>query len=125
MKKTPRKALKNKLELLVKAFVKKRDNYTCQHCDKKLEGSNCHASHVIPVSADGRLAYDALNLKVLCYHCHLNWWHKNPTEAGEWYANKFPKRLKYLQDQHQQNQKLGSIPLSFFEDLILYYQNLY
>jgi hypothetical protein len=52
---------------------------------------------VIPVSVTGRLALYPLNMKVLCYHCHLNWWHKNPIEAGRWFESKFPERLKELE----------------------------
>lgn len=99
MAKTKRAQLKKKLELLIKNEVKQRDNHTCQHCGKIVEGADCHASHVIPVSRSQRLAYDIINLKVLCYHCHLNWWHKNPTEAGQWFRNKFPERMKYLEEQ--------------------------
>jgi hypothetical protein len=36
-------------------------------------------------------------MKVLCYHCHLNWWHKNPIEAGRWFESKFPERVKELE----------------------------
>jgi 5-methylcytosine-specific restriction endonuclease McrA len=88
--------LKKKLSKLVKDYVKKRDNYTCQKCDKKVSGTNCHASHVIPVSSGNVLAFDPLNMKVLCYHHHINWWHKNPIESGEWFKKKFPERWEYL-----------------------------
>jgi len=29
-------------------------------------------------------------------HGHLHWWHKNPTEAGKWFREKFPHHMKYL-----------------------------
>ena len=54
--KTPKRKLKDKLEKIVKSIVKIRDKNICQKCLKKVEGANCHASHVIPVSRDGRLA---------------------------------------------------------------------
>jgi 5-methylcytosine-specific restriction endonuclease McrA len=92
-----RSGLQEKLDILVKTAVKIRDNYTCQKCGQKVEGSNCQASHVIPVSAGNKLRWDPLNLKVLCYHDHLNWWHKNPLEAAEWFKQKFPDRWEYLQ----------------------------
>lgn len=91
------KKLKDELDKLVKEVIKIRDDYTCQHCGKKVEGSNCHGSHVIPVSRGNALRWDELNLKTLCYHCHINWWHKNPTESGEWFKSKFPDRWAYLQ----------------------------
>jgi hypothetical protein len=39
-----------------------------------------------------------MNMKVLCYHCHLNWWHKNPLESGEWFKDKFPERAKFIEE---------------------------
>lgn len=95
--KSLRRKLKDNLEKIVKEIVKKRDNCTCQHClAPNLLKSNCHVSHVIPRSKSLLLSFDLLNLKVLCYHCHLNWWHKNPVEAGEWFKTKFPERWEYL-----------------------------
>ena len=49
-KKTKRKLLSEEAELLSKKIVKLRDNFTCQKCGTKVEGSNCQASHVIPVT---------------------------------------------------------------------------
>ena len=89
--------LKKILMELVKSTVRERDNHTCQHCHKVVEGSNCQVSHVIPVSHGNRLAFDPMNMKILCYHCHLNWWHKNPIEAGQWFKDTFPKRWVYLE----------------------------
>ena len=83
---------------MVKNIIKIRDKNICQKCDKYCEGSDCHGSHVIPVSAGNKLAFDELNLKVLCYHCHMNWWHKDPTAAGIWFKEKFPERHEYLQN---------------------------
>jgi 5-methylcytosine-specific restriction endonuclease McrA len=90
--------LKKKLMELIKAHVRRRDNYTCQHCGKQVEGSNCHVSHVRPVSSGNALAFDPINMKVLCYHCHINWFHKNPLEAAEWFKVKFYDRWEYLQE---------------------------
>lgn len=36
-------------------------------------------------------------MKVLCYHHHIGWWHKNPLEAGDWFKATFPDRWDYLQ----------------------------
>ncbi len=120
--KTERRKLKDKLEKLVKDFVKKRDNNTCQKCGKVVEGFNCHASHVIPVSGDGRLAFDELNIKVMCYHHHRNWWHLLPTESGEWFKEKFPERMAYLEEQRLLNQKKGSISLDWYRERIEYFK---
>ncbi len=104
-KKSPLQKQKIKTETAAKKFVKARDGYICQKCGKYLEGSNAHASHVIPVSAGNQFKYDELNMKCLCYHDHINWWHKNPVEAGEWFKEKFPERHKYLFGQSRQTVK--------------------
>lgn len=103
-------AAKKRLEKLVKDYVKVRDNYTCQKCGEVVSGSNCHASHVIPVSRSGYLQFEPLNMKVLCYHHHINWWHKHPIDAGQWYTDKFPDRWEYLQELHQQRLKPMKLP---------------
>ena len=115
-KKTPLKKVRDKAEKLAKEYVKMRDNYTCQMCGKKVEGSNCHASHVIPVSRSGRLRCDPMNMKVLCYHHHINWWHKHPTESGKWFTDKFPERMEYLKETYLETQGLGRIQIDWYEN---------
>ena len=115
-KKSPLQKEKIKCEKLAKEIVKIRDNYTCQKCGLQVEGSNCHASHIIPVSAGHRFAYDTRNMKVLCYHHHINWWHKNPTEAGGWYIKTFPENWEYLKERKKET----IVPLS-----LQYYQEVY
>ena len=122
--KTPKRKIKDKLEKVVKSIVKIRDNNTCQKCLKKVSGANCHASHVIPVSRDGRLAFDIDNLKVLCFHCHINWWHKHPIESGQWYLAKFPTRYKYLEHMHLENQSKGSINIKWYEEKYKIYKEI-
>lgn len=121
-KKSNRAKLKKTLELLVKDFVKRRDNYTCQHCLKVVTGVNCHASHVIPVSRSGNMQFDPLNMKVLCYHCHINWWHKHPVESGQWFRDTFPERWEYLEKRYAQ----APVPKKEWEleEEIVYYKGL-
>ena len=121
-KKTPKQKAKARLEKLVKDHVKERDNYTCRYCGAQVYGSNCHAAHVIPVSACGRLAFDPANLIVLCYHHHINWWHKNPTEAGPWFRDNWPETMAYLEQQKRIHGGSGSIPLSWYEERIASYE---
>lgn len=121
-KKPNKTLLKKKLEKLVKDYIKKRDDYTCQRCGVVVEGSNCHASHVIPVSRSGYLQFEPLNMKVLCYHDHINWWHKHPIEAGKWYTDKFPERWEYLEALHIKRMK----PMNEYElqEKIDYYKDM-
>lgn len=111
MKKTLRKQLITKLDKLSKDVVRKRDGNICQRCGKWVEGSNRQCSHVIPVSAGSRLRWEPLNMKVLCYHCHLSWWHKNPMRAKDWFEQQFPDRWVFLDEQD----KLGSKKFSLTE----------
>lgn len=116
-----RSVLKKKLDKLVKDYVKQRDNYTCQRCNKIVEGTNCHASHVLPVGSHANMQFDPLNMKVLCYHDHINWWHKNPLESGEWYRQTFPERWAYLEAQDKLRIKLTTVEL---QEKIDYYKNI-
>lgn len=95
--KTPLQKMHEKCWAMAKKVVAVRDHYQCQHCFKRAEGANGHTSHVLPKSVGNGIRYDLLNLKLLCYHCHLNFWHKNPVEAGEWFRKTFPDRWEYLE----------------------------
>ena len=121
-KTSSKKLLMKRLEKLVKDYVKKRDDYICQRCGKTVEGTNCHASHVIPVSRSGYLQFDPLNMKVLCYHDHINWWHKHPVEAGKWFTDTFPERWEYLNKLHVQ--RLKPMTATELQDRIDYYKSL-
>lgn len=113
---TLKKKKRKELLLRAKKVVYARDKDICQHCDKKCIWSDRHASHVIPVSSGGRLALYPLNMKVLCYHCHLNRRHKHPTESWLWFAEKFPERLKELQEL-QRNMPIWSITITELEEI--------
>jgi len=95
--KTNRKKLIDKLDDLAREYIRLRDNYTCQMCGKKVEKNNAHCSHVVPKSHGNRLRWDVMNLKLLCYHCHINVWHKSPVDAGLWFIERFPERYVYLE----------------------------
>jgi 5-methylcytosine-specific restriction endonuclease McrA len=113
-----RKRLEGKLMGMVKAFVKERDNHTCQWCGRDhLKGFFCQASHVISIRIDLRLAYDPMNMKVLCTQCHAKY--EGNKEAGkEWFKQKFPERFLYIEQQRIDNLKKGTMFDSWFEDKI-------
>jgi len=113
-RKTPRRKLIEKLDKLAREYIVKRDNYTCQRCGKKLEARNCHVSHVIPRTYM-HLRWDEMNLKVLCFRCHIMFWHKNPLEAAEWFKNKFPNRWEYLE---KKKKVLHKYTISELEELV-------
>lgn len=98
---------------LAKDIAKTRDKYTCQHCWRK---TNIHWSHIINEAKSHRLAINPYNIKALCYNCHLNWRHKNPLEASEWFENKRPWRKEELQKLYIEYQKLWSISMIRLEE---------
>ena len=96
------KSIQKKLTRLVAEKVKERDKGVCQWCGKPARGSNGHISHVVPKSSGNRLRWDLLNLKLLCFHCHIHVWHKHPVKAGEWFKAKFPERWEYLKEREHE-----------------------
>ena len=52
--------------------VKERDDYTCQICNKKVEGSNCDAHHIKSRKEFPELIYDVDNGQTLCHCCHTS-----------------------------------------------------
>jgi len=81
---------------LAKKIAKERDNYVCQKCGKMVKGANAHGSHVYSEGAYIGLSATVENIKCLCYRCHINWWHKQPMEAKDWFCERFPERHEYL-----------------------------
>ena len=96
-KKSPLQKLHDRCWAMARKVIYLRDHGQCQHCYKRVEGANAHTSHVLPKSVGGGVRYDLLNLKLLCYHCHINWWHKSPAESGEWFRTNFPERWQYIE----------------------------
>ena len=118
-KKSIKTKLKEKLWELCKEYIKLRDQNICQKCNEYVEKTNCHTSHVIPKSHGNVLRFDPLNLKIFCYHHHINWWHKNPVEAGEWFKDKFPERYDYLMERKE---TLVKFTESDYQDMINDYE---
>lgn len=120
---TKRKRLIKRLDQAAMAYIRERDKWTCQWCGKRVDGSNAHCSHVIPRSRGNALRWDPMNLKLLCFHCHINKWHKDPNEASRWFRFKFPERYDYLELNRHELVKLSisdlEEKLNYLEDLIL------
>ena len=79
-----------------KLKAKERDNYICQKCGKKVEGANAHGSHIYNEGAHRVMAAEIENILCMCYYCHINWWHKSPVEAADWFKEKFPELAEKL-----------------------------
>lgn len=96
--KSERKRLTTRLDKLCLEIVRLKNKDTCQRCGKHVEGCDSHPSHVIPKGNGASWRrFDLKNIQLLCFNCHIGWWHKNITEAGKWFAYKFPKLDRYLE----------------------------
>lgn len=81
---------------IAKKLAKIRDKNICQKCGKLCKGANAHGSHVYSEGAYPNISAEVDNIKCLCYRCHFQWWHKEPMDAKDWFAKKFPRRAKKL-----------------------------
>ena len=92
-----RKPLTKKLDKLLLQILRLRENNTCVKCGKRIKGCDSQTSHIVPKgNGASQRRWDLLNVVLMCYRCHLGWWHKNPLDAAEWFANKYPARNNYL-----------------------------
>lgn len=92
--------IRKEVEDLAKLLAKHRANWICQKClnGRRIEGSNCHGAHIIPVSHGNSLRFDVNNILCLCFHHHISWLHKNPLEGADWLRQTFPDRIKYIEE---------------------------
>jgi 5-methylcytosine-specific restriction endonuclease McrA len=88
-------AQRRRLNALLREILIRRDGEKCLRCPNR---NRVHASHIYPKGKYRGLQFDPDNLKFLCYHCHIYFWHKNPIEAYKWIRTAIPKdRLKRLE----------------------------
>ena len=87
-----------------KLEAKERDNWTCQKCGKPVEGKNAHGSHIYNEGTYKSMSADVDNILTMCYYDHINWWHKNPLEASEWFKTKYPELYKTLRERARKTQ---------------------
>ena len=92
--------IRKECEDLAKLIAKQRAGWVCQKCDNGviISGSNCHGSHIIPVSHGNVLRFDPINILCLCFFHHRQWWHKNILEAADWFEKTFPERKIYIDE---------------------------
>jgi len=76
------------LKELVKKLLILRDGNVCFKCKKCVPALQW--SHLYPEGKYPRLKYEPLNVCLMCYGCHLHWWHINIIEAYEWFIKAFP-----------------------------------
>lgn len=106
-----------KLEEIAKNFAKERDGYICQKTKQFVDGSNAHASHVIPKSLGLRFLFDIRNMKCLSYHSHINWWHKDPVAAEQWLKSELPVTFAYTESIRGETLDISTASLAEFYEL--------
>ena len=62
------------------------------------------------------MKWDVENVKLMCFTCH-QYWAECPTESGEWFAEKFPERLKYLRELVDRRRFSGTVALYELEEI--------
>jgi len=70
----------------------KRDNYDCQYCSCRLDGSSATVDHVIPRCRGGRHTWN--NVVTCCLKCNRKKGNKTPSESNM-PLNKTPKPLRF------------------------------
>ena len=83
------------LKKLLREIVILRDGEKCAKCGKQ---GVLHLSHVKSEGAHPRLKFEPVNVKFLCIRCHLYWWHRDITEATEWFNETHPSRAEELKE---------------------------
>ena len=113
-KKRSKKAENRELDEMWKEKVKQRDEYFCCVCNKKVEGKNCHAHHILPKGIS-RTRWDAKNGITLCYRHHKvgNFSaHNNAIWFTFWLKTNRPKQFNFIVSEIQ---RLATEPQHFAE----------
>src|SRR3989304_3584837 len=73
-----------KTDSLFSKYIRKRDNYTCQRCEKKYpeKSQGLHCSHFFGRRAEST-RFEPLNADAICMGCH-SYFHANPFEYTIW-----------------------------------------
>lgn len=107
-KNNERKRLLVCLDDVCREIIRLRDGNQCQmghHCRGGIiKGSNSQPCHVIAKGAGASWRrFDLINIFLGCNPCH-RWWHDNPVASGKWFLDKWPHRVKYLEDKYTNGQ---------------------
>lgn len=101
------KSQETTLKSLLHLACRKRDGNACVKCHKRGKqykdddaGTYLQLSHVKSEGAYPRIKYELVNVKLLCWHCHLGsgGWHREPMASTEWFKKTFPDRARKLKD---------------------------
>lgn len=76
------------LESLLRTACYTRDNWRCLRCRSKTNQLNM--SHIYPKGRYRSMRFELINVKALCAWCHMEFWHRNPAESGNWFRETYP-----------------------------------
>lgn len=108
----------------VRRITRKRDKNICQKCKTKVNKRNSHVSHVKTKRRHPYLRHDLQNVKLLCFSCHIMWWHKEISEAWTWFQQEFPYRADYLDERTREYNEIGNMKKMTIDDLKERYEKL-
>ena len=80
-----RSPIVQELKSLVRELVFRRDKNRCVVAGYGKCGAPLQLSHIKPQGGYPWMKYMPQNAVVKCQRHHLYWWHKDVTEAGEWF----------------------------------------
>ena len=98
IKKVNKRVEERKLDEMWKKKVKERDKYMCQVCQKKVDGKNCQAHHILPRGIKG-CRWDIENGITLCYQHHKVGHysaHLNAIWFAFWFKTNKPTQFRYI-----------------------------
>lgn len=91
-RKTARLKTEEDLDALAKKILIVSRGENCERC----ADIPVYSSHIFPKGTYKRMRWMTQNLLLLCYQCHMEFWHKHPMEAKRWFEEKFPGRYEQL-----------------------------
>lgn len=74
---------------LLHELVRLRDGERCRRCANPFD---LQLSHIFPKGKHPKMEWDPWNVKLLCQHCHMDWWHKFPKKGMAWIRPLIPIR---------------------------------
>ena len=84
MKKTSsRGKLIKQIDALFRAIILLERPHKCEWCKRENEPGKLQISHILPKGSHPKIRHYKPNVLLLCYHCHLGLWHKDPIKAWE------------------------------------------
>ena len=82
------------LDSLFSNFIRTRDKWTCQRCERRFDSTNkfhrmaLHNAHCVAGRGKHSTRFDEENCHALCYGCH-SYLDSHPREMDAWFVGKY------------------------------------